>query len=126
MYLSDHLVVFSFSLESMSIDLVPRVFLPLERLDQEGLGDSFHPSAIEVHPETRNMILVAAREEDLVELSSVGEIVETEKLKRKKHPQPEGIAFLPDGSLVLSDEGQGGAGRLTRYPLEALEGGRAP
>lgn len=121
--LKDHLVVFSLNLDSMELDPAPRVAIPLEELDSRGLGDKFHPSAIEVHPETGSLILVAAREEAMVELSPDGEILATEELKRKKHPQPEGLAFLPDGSLVLADEGQGNRGTITRYALSADAGG---
>jgi len=121
--LRGHLVVFSVPVNTMRPDLMPRVFLPLDDLDERGLGDEFHPSAIEVHPQTRSLILVSAREEALVELSPYGEILATKELKRKDHPQPEGLAFLPDGSLVLADEGQGKRGTLTRYHRKEPEGG---
>lgn len=121
--LEGHLVVFSVSVNTMRPDPVPRIFLPLENLAAWGLGDGFHPSAIEVHPRTGSLILVAAREEALVELSHHGEILATKELKRKEHPQPEGVAFLLDGSLVLADEGQGERGTITRYPQNKPEGG---
>lgn len=124
--LEDHLVVFSVPLASMTPDPEPRIFLPLKDLDSAGLGKNFHPSAIEVHPGSGSLVLVAAREEALVELSSEGEILATIELKRKRHPQPEGIAFLPNGSLVLADEGQGGRGTVTRYPQSDGRGGGTP
>ena len=91
------------------------LLIPLQELEARGLDDKFHPSSIEVHPETGALILVAARQEAMVELSSEGEILATRELKRKDHPQPEGLAFLPDGSLILADEGQGKRGTITRY-----------
>ncbi len=121
--LEGHLVVFSVPLTTMRPDQTPRIFLPLEDLAAWGLGDGFHPSAIEVHPGTRSIILVAAREEALVELSHHGEILATKEFKRKDHPQPEGVAFLPDGTFVLADEGQGRRGTITRYFLKEPEGG---
>ncbi len=102
---------------------MPRVFLPLRELAARGLGNEFHPSAIEVHPQTRSLILVSASEEALVELSPLGEILGTKKLKRKDHPQPEGVAFLPDGTLILADEGQGKRGTITLYHRIESEGG---
>ena len=113
--LKGQLVVLSVGLNSMSVDTVPRVAIPLQELEARGLDDKFHPSSIEVHPETGALILVAAREEAMVELSSEGEILATRELKRKDHPQPDGLAFLPDGSLILADEGQGKRGTITRY-----------
>lgn len=124
--LKDHLVVFSVPLTSMTPDPEPRVFLPLKDLDSAGLGKNFHPSAIEIHPESGSLILVAAREEALVELGPNGQILATEELKRKRHPQPEGLTFLPDGSLVIADEGQGGRGTVTRYPPTGGSGREIP
>jgi uncharacterized protein YjiK len=124
--LKDHLVVLSVSLTSMKLDPRPLIAIPLEDLDVRGLGDKFHPSSIEVHPQSRSLILVAAREEALVELSFSGEILGIRELKRKKHPQPEGLAFLPDGSLILADEGQGKKGTLTRYARINGGGGGIP
>jgi uncharacterized protein YjiK len=121
--LKDHLVVVSVGLESMALDSSPRVLIPLEELDSRGLDDKFHPSSIEVHPVTGSLLLVAAREEALVELSSSGEILATRELKRKDHPQPEGLTFLPDGTLILADEGQGKRGTITRYRPRNDEGG---
>jgi uncharacterized protein YjiK len=122
--LRNHLVVYSVPLDSMRPDARPRIFLPLATLDEAGLGDEFHPSAVEVHPESGSLILLAAREEALVELSPGGEVLFTKEFKRKEHPQPEGLAFLPNGSLIVADEGQGARGTLTRYDRKSDESGR--
>jgi hypothetical protein len=106
----------------MKPELMPRIFLPLADLDANGLGKNFHPSAIEVHPETGSFLLVAAREEALLEVTRYGEILATKELKRKRHPQPEGLAFISGGILILADEGQEGPGSLTGY--RPAEGGR--
>jgi uncharacterized protein YjiK len=125
--LEGHLTVFTFQLSGMELYPVPRVFIPLTDLDGLGLDPEFHVSGIEVHPETGALLLVAAREEALLELSPQGHPLAGRALKRKAHPQPEGISFLADGTLLLADEGQGGRGRLTRYPLlERGEGGGTP
>ena len=107
----------------MQLDPRPRISIPLKDLDERGLGKNFHPSSIEVHPETKTLILVAAREEAMVELSPDGQILATRELKRRAHPQPEGLAFLLDGSLIMADEGQGGRGTLTRYARTQTGGG---
>ena len=124
--LKDHLVVFSVELDSLRIAPVPRVFLPFEALKELDLEDSFHPSGIEVHPETGRLILVSAQEETILELSPQGALRAGRELHRKTHPQPEGITFLADGSLLLADEGQGKRGRVTRYSAGAPEGEGLP
>jgi len=111
----DHIVVFSVSLGSLELNPNPRVVLPLKELEEEGLNDKFHPAAVEIDPQTGAIILIAAREEVILELSSTGELLAARELKKKTHPQPEGVAVLSDGTLVLADEGQGKRGTLTRY-----------
>jgi hypothetical protein len=107
----------------MKPDPIPLVFLPLEAVEASGLGKNFHPSSIEVDPQTGSLILLAAREEAMIELSLQGQIRGSRELKRRNHPQPEGLAFLPDGTMVLADEGQGGRGTITLYhPVSGGEG----
>ena len=117
--MQDHLVVFVVRLDSMEPYHVPQVFIPFEALREFDLKAIFHPSAIEVHPETGRLILVSAQEEAVVELSPEGRLLGGRKLHKKTHPQTEGIAFLPDGTMLLADEGQGKKGRLTRYPVRS-------
>jgi len=121
--LEGYIVVFVVPLATLEPAVLPRIFLPLEELEAMDLKEEFHPSAIEVHPVTGTLILVAAQEEALLEFSPQGRLLAAKELKKKDHPQPEGIAFLPDGTLVLADEGQGGPGRLTRYQREEPDGG---
>jgi hypothetical protein len=121
--LRGHLVVISVPLDTMQPYLVPRVFLPLEDLREHGLDPSFHPSAIEVLPDDGTLILAAAREGALVELTSQGRLLAARKLSLEDHPQAEGLTFLPDGTLVLADEGRGRRGRITLYPPVPTPGG---
>jgi uncharacterized protein YjiK len=123
--LKGHLVVFSVPLETGRPDLVPRVFLPLAELVGVGLKAEFHPSAVEVHPRTGAILLLAAREEALLELTAQGRPVAAARLAKKDHPQPEGLALLPDGTLLIADEGQQGLGRITRYRPRPGEDGAA-
>jgi uncharacterized protein YjiK len=113
-------------LDSLRVAPVPRVFLPFEALKELDLEDSFHPSGIEVHPETGGLILISAQEETILELSPQGALRDGRELHRKTHLQPEGITFLADGSLLLADEGQGKRGRVTRYAAGVPEGEGLP
>jgi uncharacterized protein YjiK len=124
--LKDHVVVFSVSADSLRPYPVPRVFIPFEELTGVDLKASFHPSGIEVHPETGRWILISAQEESILEISPEGMLLGGKALHRKTHPQPEGITFPGDGSLLLADEGQGRRGRLTRYAARRGDGGNAP
>lgn len=124
--LRGHLVVMAVPLKSMRPYLVPRIFLPLEALREHGLDAAFHPSTIEVLPGSGTLVMASAVEEALLEVSAQGRVLGARKLSRRDHPQTEGLTFLPDGTMVLADEGQNGRGRLTLYRPLASPGGALP
>jgi len=89
--------------------------VPLAQLEAFGLPASFHPSGIEIDPGAHTMVLISARDRVVLELSRDLRIMDAVKLRRHRHPRMEGVAFAPDGALLIADEGRTGRGRLTRY-----------
>jgi hypothetical protein len=79
-------------------------------------GKAFSPSAVARMSETGNFVVLAGRQGLIAEITPAGAVVGTRALERRLHPQPEGIAFLGDSLLVISDEGGKGQGTLTLYP----------
>ncbi len=75
---------------------------------------SFHPSAIASTGET--YLILSAREHLLVEVTSEGRVLEEVFLGDRRHPQPEGLGILPDGSVVIGDEYGKEVSRITVYP----------
>jgi uncharacterized protein YjiK len=75
----------------------------------------FHPSAIALDPRSGRMIVLAAREHAMIELSATGALL-AERSLGDEHRQAEGVVVLSNGDLLLSDEGAGGRALLTRYP----------
>lgn len=75
---------------------------------------SLHPSSLEIDPFSGRLIVLAARENALLELDQSGELLAARWLGRL-HRQAEGATLLPDGSLVIGDEGGHAQGTLTRY-----------
>ena len=114
------LTVFALPLATFEVDPDPRVSLPWEALERVGLGDGFHPSAVEIHPVSGSLFLLSAQEEAIVEIGRDGDVLAAQSLRRSSHPQPEGIAFAPDMSLLISDEGSR-RGSLRRYPVADSE-----
>ena len=73
----------------------------------------FHPSALAVHPITNDIYILASKGKTMLVLDNQGSIIFMEKLKKKVHPQPEGLAFDKDGTMYISNEGKkGGNGRI--------------
>jgi uncharacterized protein YjiK len=77
--------------------------------------NDFKPSAIALHPRTGHLFVVSSVRKLLVALNSESEMEAIWELPEKLFPQPEGIAFLPNGDLMISNEGGGNHATLLRY-----------
>jgi len=93
-----------------------RVTVPFAEFTSGLDDDKFQPSGVEVDAATGNYLLLAARQRSLAEVTPQGRVLAVATLPKRLHWQPEGIAFGRDGSLLIADEGDDGAGRLTVYP----------
>ncbi len=66
----------------------------------------FAPSAIAIHPQTDNIFISSSQGKNIVEFNREGEIISFTELDKKVHEQPEGLAFTPEGKLLISNEGK--------------------
>lgn len=73
----------------------------------------FQPSGVEIDPESGRILVLSANDPALVELDRNGNVLAARRLRG--HRQPEGIAILADGSLVIADEASGSRPHLSRY-----------
>jgi uncharacterized protein YjiK len=114
--LKGYITIFRWSLEKNALDNGKTI-----QLDRNALTDwmgsrAFHPSGITVIPESGHLLIVAARERALLEMSADGALIAAFELPTAKHHrQAEGIALTADGDLLLADEGGGKRGRLSVY-----------
>lgn len=92
----------------------PWLSIPKPALAEAVGAASFHPSSLEIDPETGRLILLAAKERAMVELAPDGAVLAARKLDRR-HRQAEGSAILPDGALAIADEGAGARALISRY-----------
>jgi uncharacterized protein YjiK len=93
--------------------------IPRGQLSAFGLRTDFQPSSIAVSP-TGTLILASAAPEALIEVDQSGRVIAGVDLPGRLHPQTEGLAFGPDGTLYLSDERNGQPGQVTAYaPISA-------
>ena len=118
--------VFAFDLVQKQLGEQPVYLIdPLEvdRLvppDAEDKANFFSPSGIAVHPITRDVYVLSSAKKRLVVLDyDSGAIKYAIRLNKKLLPQPEGIAFDPNGDLILSSEGKKGEGLVYRFLYRA-------
>ncbi|MFQ5538619.1 MAG: SdiA-regulated domain-containing protein [Gemmatimonadota bacterium] len=96
-------------------EVFQRLSVDARPLRKWGMEEEVHPSGVTPLQGTASFLVVAARENVLLEVDRRGNILGAVQLKRRRHPQPEGIAVDASGRLYLADEGGNHAPRLTRY-----------
>jgi hypothetical protein len=108
-------VVLAWSLDTGRLDPAPRLLLSEHRIARLTGADAFHGSAMAMVPESGSIVLVAGPQRRIIEISPAGELLAGRTLRPKLHRQPEGLAFAPDRTLLISDEAAGGRATLTAY-----------
>lgn len=81
--------------------------------DAAGVRD-FQPSDLEFDPATGRLIVISAADGAIAEFGPGGALVSARALGHD-HRQAEGVAVLPDGSLIIADEGGNGRAHISRY-----------
>jgi hypothetical protein len=77
----------------------------------------FKPSAAAVHPLTGDFYYVSAINDILLVTDRNGVVKEATALDRVLFKQPEGLAFMPDGTLLVSNEyAETGTATILLYP----------
>lgn len=108
-----------------AVDHVTRTRSPapvfrLSRAVLDASGRSFKPSALAVHPRTGQVYVLSSVRKALAVLDPDGALVAALALPDDRYPQPEGLAFAPDGTLYVSNEGRSGAATLYRFREQPL------
>lgn len=104
--------IYAFDLATETLSEAP-VF-QIERAAVDG-AQNFKPSALAVHPSTGHVYVLSSVRPAVAVLDRAGALVALADLPAGTFPQPEGLAFAPDGTLYVSTEGDGGVARLARY-----------
>lgn len=109
------LQVFSWSAAEASL-LNDSMELPERDILRRLRVDRFSPSGIAVDPQSGNLIIIAARQYALAELSRDGTLIDARILPlARRHRQAEGIALSEGGKLLIADEGGNHRARLALY-----------
>jgi uncharacterized protein YjiK len=117
-----HVVIHRLPLDPSRGELPP-LRIPQDRIRDAGGSREFNPSAIAVDPGSGHLVLLSARQEQILEITASGEVVSLYRLDKSRHPRPEGLEFGPGGSLLISDEKDKDSAAVTVYtPRQASRG----
>lgn len=110
------LALYRWSLAERELDERGRIDLPEEALAGAAGADDFNPSGLADAGDGR-LLLVAARQATIAEVGVDGTLRSAQGLPggQRRHRQAEGIAMLPDGRLLIADEGGNGSAILSVY-----------
>ena len=107
--------IYAFDIETNALLRKPRFVITSKDLElflknkgRDGKVKRFKPSAVDIHPKTGQIFVIASAGSMVAILEPDGSIAEVVSLSRKLFKQPEGICFAPDGTLYISSEGSPG------------------
>lgn len=109
---------YAFDLKAKRLLETPRLLIRLKDITVTD-RKKFNPSDIALHPLAGTFLVISAEGECIVEVARDGTVLAQRRLSPKVNHHPEGITFLPDGTMLICNDGQGGKGSLTRYPLRS-------
>ena len=75
----------------------------------------FRPSSLCIYPPTGNLVVMSAVDFMVCVFNRQGDVVHVQRLNPELFPQAEGITITPDGKLIITSEGAGGAPSLSVF-----------
>lgn len=106
--------IYAYHLPTKSFKKIP-LYHVSDRDLKKVVGDSFQfkPSAIAQHPISKHLYVLSSKEPSLLIFSyETKKPLSLTKLNPRYFPQPEGIAFMPNGDLFIANEADGEGGTL--------------
>jgi len=111
----DRVEIHAWSLRERRLEASPRVAIAYSALAPATGAREFNGSGFTFTPPGQELLLVAGPQQLFAEITLDGRVVSGGSLERSAHPQPEGTAFLPDSTLLVSSEGGRGKASLSGY-----------
>ncbi len=112
--------IYRFNLEKKKVKKKPAYLIELKQIKdmkKQSGNFRFQPSAIAIHPITDEIYVLASVGKAIIVMNRAGELLHYTKLNKWLFVQPEGISFAPDGTLYISNEGDGGDGTIMKFGM---------
>jgi len=100
--------IYAFDLQTMQMKYSPVLTLD-SRTFLDDSEDDFNPSGLALHPQSDDLYIIGSKGKKMIVCYGLsGDFKEALILNKDQFIQPEGIAFLPSGDLLISSEGKKG------------------
>jgi len=112
--------IYTFDIAKKKVKKKPAYLIDLEQIKEakkQSGNFRFQPSAIAIHPITDEIYVLASVGKAIIVMNRAGELLHYAKLNKWLFVQPEGISFAPDGTLYISNEGDGGNGTIMEFGM---------
>lgn len=115
---------YKFDLTSRSFDSTEFYTISIDSVKAIIRNDdaNFKPSAAAIHPINKQLFILTSAGQLLVITDLSGNVLQVFGLHPDRHPQAEGIAFAPDGTMFISNEGKYGKSTLQIFAYKILPG----
>ena len=100
--------IYAFDLQTMQMKSSPVLTID-SRTFVDDSEDDFNPSGLALHPQSGDLYIIGSKGHKMIVCYGLnGQFKEALKLDKDQFIQPEGLAFLPSGDLLISSEGKKG------------------
>lgn len=97
-----------------------KIKLPVSSSEKANKKINFRPSSIAVHPVSKNIYIISASDFLLVVCDKKGKLVHMDVLNPELYPKAEGITFLPDNTMILTNEGGNKQPTMLKFSYNSL------
>src|SRR5215203_1192147 len=109
---------FRFDLQTKTFDST--AFFTIKKKDVEDIlkdkDAKIDPSGAAINPINKRLYILSSAGNLVIITDTRGKVIGVYKLNPDKFPQPEGIAFAPNGDMYISNEGKNGKPTLLFFP----------
>ncbi|MBN2737502.1 MAG: SdiA-regulated domain-containing protein [Spirochaetales bacterium] len=78
---------------------------------------NFSPASLAIHPVTKHIYIISARDFLLLVIDQKGDLLYIEALNPELFPQAEGITFLKNGTMIITNEANSGVPSLLTFEM---------
>ncbi|WP_066404357.1 SdiA-regulated domain-containing protein [Flavisolibacter tropicus] len=120
---SEYKGIYAFDLANKKLNETPvlKIDLTHEIWKDIKSKQKIEPSDLDIHPLTGDIYITDGAKPKLLIMDAEGKKKNLLSLDETQFPQPEGVAFTPEGELMISSEGKTGTGSIVKVNINGVQ-----